>query len=95
MMVQWRRIGLSLSRQGGMDKELKTRCETWQPAERDPSDGSKGGHWNYPQASGTRPSHQCRSDCCLAGGVSAGEDADLSLRRARSRLRHTRWDTTW
>ena len=41
-----------------------------------------------------RRSHQCRSDCGLAGGAATGEDADLSLRRARSRLRPTRWDTT-
>jgi hypothetical protein len=54
-MVKWRRIGLSRSRQGGMNKELKTRCETGRPAESNPSGGSKGGHWNYPQASGTRP----------------------------------------
>ncbi len=55
MSVQWSGIGLSTSRQGGINEQLKTCCEAYRPADGHPSAGPRGSHEHYPQGSGTRP----------------------------------------
>jgi hypothetical protein len=39
--------------QGGVNEELTTCFETWRPADGEPSEGSRGDLWNYPQALAT------------------------------------------
>jgi hypothetical protein len=55
MIVKRRGTGLSISRQGGMNEELKTGFETRRLADGDPSDDSPGVSKHYPQSAGTRP----------------------------------------
>jgi hypothetical protein len=49
-----------------VNEELKTRFEVGSPADGAPSDGSRGGHDNYPHALDTLPGVAAllRGECC-------------------------------